>query len=168
MNSIEKTDRRFRHRCGFVVICLLTVLTSAQPHPLYAQDQSTTTLVTEVTGTVVDPDGSPAAVALDFWLDETKVGSTTSADNGDFSAELTLTDATSDTVLRVSSELGHALLTVRDARSDSEIDIELEEASQKSSSPIWVKSFFATILPIIVCAIVFLAIRNRRRMNEID
>jgi len=159
MSKIVNIDCQFRRRIGCMALYLLIVASAIQPLSLYAQDQSD---VKVITGTVVDEAGKPLATVLDIWLNEKKLGSATSGADGAFKIEVDLASTSPESKLTFSSDQGHSIFNLADTQNDS-VKITLKPAQSQSSSPVWVRTFFATILPIIVCAIVFLAIRNRKR-----
>lgn len=143
--------------------CLPVLMLVVVSPDLPAQDSSRPFMVQ---GVVLNEAGEPAsAAALDFWSEQKKLGSTVSAEDGAFEIELTLDAKAADKLIRVTSEVGHASLSLAQA-SAGKNELRLMPESEAGGLPVWLQTFFLTILPIVVLAIVVLAIRNRKRANS--
>jgi|GEM_PF-6499979 len=154
-----------KHMC-FALIVLLTLffLTSNTTH---GQDQTSDVASKVIRGVVSNSQNNPApSLTLDFWIKETKIGSTTSDDSGAFEVSLDLDKSSSDSIVQVSSEKGHGQFSMSD--NVEALALHLNESAAKAAAPTWVLTFFATILPIVVLAIVVMAIRNRRTIRSSD
>ncbi len=139
------------------------VLALLLPVSLQAQDSSAAAQVV-VRGVVMDESGAPTSTALDFWLDQKKLGSAVSEDDGAFEVKLQLDASADDALLRVSSDNGHANMTIAQAVAGA-TELRLQSTQADAGMPLWLRTFFSVILPIVVLAIVILAIRNRKRVN---
>jgi len=156
--------RPIRVRSRLLRLLWVVPLLVMQYNTVYGQDQTTTDvtdLASVFSGVVSDSENKPVpGVAMDFWLGEEKIGSTVSDESGAFEVRLTVDESPAESVVQVSSIQGYSQFTL--SQNATGLALQLRQVDTRSGPPTWVLAFFATILPIVVIAIVVLAIRNRR------
>jgi len=159
-----------RVRSGLLRLLWIVPLLLMQYNVACGQDQATTEvtdLASVFSGIVSDSENRPApGIAMDFWLGEAKVGSTVSDESGRFEVRLTVAESPEDSLVQVSSIQGHGQFKL--SENASGLALQLSQVDSRSGPPTWVLAFFATILPIVVLAIVVIAIRNRRPRKVAD